>query len=152
MNMISAEQDNMDMLLTQLGAKVQSIHGLLCYVRFSINGTEVFYVYNINAKEQFYLQKVLPYPVGAGVFTKPSEVVEYIKNDIKLYKNASNSSVFSDFINTNLVLHRMVHNLETTFLNYNIPAEAMKGVLTELEHLNKTLDNLKDTCDEIIVK
>lgn len=152
MNLISAEQDNMDMQLTQLGAKVKSIHGLLCYVRFNINGTEIFYVYNINAKEQYYLQKVLPYPVGAGVFSKPSEVVEYIKKDIKLYKNASKSTVFSEFIHANVELHQIVHKLEDTFLNYNIPAEKMKVVLSEMENLNKTLDELQETSEKVIVK
>ncbi|MGB8451593.1 MAG: hypothetical protein WCD89_04605 [Anaerocolumna sp.] len=152
MNIVSAEQDNMDMLLTQLGAKVKSIHGLLCYVRFNINDTEIFYIYNINAKDQYYLQKVLPYPVGAGVFTKPSEIVEYIKNDIKFYKNASKSSVFGDFINTNVELHQIVHKLENTFMNYNVPSGKMKEISKELEHINEILDGVKDTCEKVVVK
>lgn len=145
MNIISAEQDNIDMLLTQMGASVKSIHGLVCFVRFNINDTEIFYVYNINAKDQYYLQKVLPYPVGAGVFTKPSEIIEYIKKDINYYRKASKSSIFNDFISVNLELHHAIHKMEETFMNYNIPHEKMNEIVNRIEQLGQLINEVQET-------
>lgn len=144
MNFLSAEQDNIDLLLTQMGANVKSIHGLVGYVRFYINDVEIFYVYNINAKEQYYLQKVLPYPVGAGVFTKPAEIVSYIKKDISYYKTASKSSIFKDFVGTNLELHKTIHKMEETFLNYNVPHENMEEIGSKIQQINAILDQVQE--------
>ncbi|HEX3020831.1 MAG TPA: hypothetical protein VHP81_00370 [Lachnospiraceae bacterium] len=144
MNILSAEQDNIDMLLTQMGANVKSIHGLVCFVRFNINETEIFYVYNINAKDQYYLQKVLPYPVGAGVFTKPSEIVSYIKKDLSYYKTASKSTIFKDFVGTNLELHKTIHKMEETFLNYNVPHEKMEEVMVMINQINDILNHVQE--------
>lgn len=136
MNIISAEQDNIDLMLTQLGANVKSIHGLVCFVKFEIDNTEILYVYNINAKQQFYLQKVLPYPVGAGIFTKPGEIIDYIKKDIAYYKTASKSTVFNDFIDINMELHHIIHNMEETFMHYNVPHEKLHEVEQKLQEIN----------------
>lgn len=143
MNILSAEQDNMDMQLTQMGAKVKSIHGLVCFVRFYINDTEIFYVYNINAKNQYYLQKVLPYSVGAGVFTTPKEIINYIKKDISYYKTASKSSIFHDFIDINVRLHESVRKMEETFMNYNVPHDKMEEVVKKIEQINKILEEVQ---------
>ncbi|MDF2587899.1 MAG: hypothetical protein K0S41_1740 [Anaerocolumna sp.] len=150
MNIVSAEQDNIDMMLTQMGAKVKSIHGLVCFVRFDINGTEIFYVYNVNAKDQYYLQKVLPYPVGAGVFTKPCEIVDYIKKDITLYKTAVKSSLFNSFTKVNLELHQIIHKMEETFMNYNVSDDMMTNVWKQLEQLNKTMDEIQHTSEKVV--
>lgn len=143
MNILSAEQEDLDMQLTQMGAKVNSIHGLVCYVSFNINDTKIFYVYNLNVKEQYFLQKVLPYPVGVGEFTHPSEIVDYIKKDILCYKNASKSSVFKDFININMDLNKTVCKMEETYLNYNVPHEKLNEIVDEIEKINQTLTNIQ---------
>ncbi|MFA9462854.1 MAG: hypothetical protein ACERKN_01035 [Velocimicrobium sp.] len=150
MNILSAEQDNIDMLLTQMGAKVKTIHGLICFVRFTIKDTEIFYVYNINAKDQYYLQKILPYPVGAGVFTKPSEIIDYIKKDISYYKTASKSTVFSDFININLELHGAMHKMEETFLNYNVPHDKLDEIVLKIGEINQLLDKAQEKGDPLV--
>jgi hypothetical protein len=144
MNILSAEQDNIDLLLTQMGAKVKSIHGLVCFVSFNINDTEISYVYNVNAKDKYYLQKVLPYPVGAGVFSKPSEIVNYIKKDIGYYKTASNSTIFKDFVDTNLELHKTIHKMEDTFLNYNVPHEKMEEIMVMINQINDILAQVQE--------
>lgn len=145
MNFISAEQDNIDMMLTQMGAKVKSIHGLVCYVSFKFNDTEILYVYNINAKNQYYLQKVLPYPVGAGEFSSPAEVVDYIKKDIHYYKTALKSSIFNDFVDINLKLHKTIHKMEEVFMNYNVPHEKMNEIEGKLNHIDQILNEIQDT-------
>lgn len=144
MNIISAEQDNIDMQLTQMGAKVKSIHGLVCFVRFHMNDTDIFYVYNINAKDQYYLQKVLPYPVGAGVFTKPAEIIDYIKKDISSYKIASKEPLFKDFVNVNLELDQTIHNMEETYMNFDIPKEKLKEIAGKVEQINNLLKEVQE--------
>jgi hypothetical protein len=142
MNLLSAEQDNMNMLLTQMGAEVQSYHGLVCNVSFTINDTKIFYVYNLDSKEQYYLQKLLPYPIGVGEFTKASEIIDYIENDIACYKNASKSSVFKDFIHINMDLHKTIQKMDETFLKYNVPHDKLNEILGEIEKINNTLTEI----------
>lgn len=148
MNFVSAEQDNLDMMLTQMGAQVKSIHGIICFAKFLINGTEFFYVYNINAKSQYYLQKVLPYPVGAGEFSRPSEIIAYIKNDIEKFKNASKNSTFEDFLKVNTKIHRIVHKLEDTFMNYKLEPQELEKIYREIEDVDNILDDAQKTSDK----
>lgn len=152
MNYVSVEQDGLDMTLTQMGAQVKSIHGLLCFVRFDIDGTELFYVYNINAKNQYYLQKVLPYPVGAGIFSRPADVIAYIKRDIKLFKNAAKSRTFQCFIETNTKIHKVLHKTEDTFLNYNVPIEKLKHISEMLDAVERELADIQQHSPKIEMK
>ena len=152
MNYVSAEQDNMDMMLTQMGAKVKSIHGLLCFVRFTVHDTELFYTYNINAKNQYYLQRVLPYPVGAGVFTNPSEIVDYIEKDVKSFKNAAKSSSFDSYIDIHKKLHATVHQLENDFINYNVPHDKMRAIDEALDKINMILKDIQQTSEKIVIE
>ena len=152
MNITSAEQAGLDLELTQIGAKVTSIHGLLCFVHYYVKDTELFYVYNINAKSQYYLQRVLPYPVGAGVFSKPDDIVEYIKADIKKFENAANSSNFEDFVEITQKIHHSVHAIEDVFMNYNVEPEKMGQINAALEHINEFFIDIRNTSPRIVVK
>ncbi len=139
MNFLSAEQDKLDMMLTQMGAQVKTINGLLCFVRFKIKDVELFYVYNINAKNQYYLQKVLPYPVGAGVFNSPDDIVSYIQNDINKFINASEKDSFELFLHTNSVLHSTIHKMENTFFEFDLSTEQLNSILQKLIKINDVL-------------
>ena len=152
MNYVSAEQDNMDMMLTQMGAQVKSIHGLMCFVRFTIHDTQLFYVYNVNAKNQYYLQRVLPYPIGAGVFTNPSEIVEFIGKDIKSFKNAAKSSTFDSFIDIHKKIHATVHEFENDFMSFNVPHDKMQQIDEELDKINLLLKEVEESSDRIVLK
>lgn len=145
MNILSAEQDNIDMLLTQMGAEVKSFHGLICYVNFMIDDTRIFYVYNINSKEQYYLQKVLPYPVGVGEFHKPSDIVDYIEKDLACYKNAAKSSMFKDFLQASRALQNTIQKMDETFLSYNVPHDKMGKILNEIAVIADTLADIQKT-------
>jgi hypothetical protein len=145
MNITSANQDNIDLMLTQMGAKVQTLHGLLCFVRFEIHGNEIFYVYNVNMKDQYYLQKVLPYPVGAGVFTKTSDIVDYIKNDIQFYKNAEKNENVNNLIDINTQLHRLLHNVEDTFMKYKVSPDKIEEMSKAMMVLNDILTDIQET-------
>lgn len=151
MNILSAEQDQLDMQLTQMGAKVQSLHGLLCYIRFPIEDMELFYVYNINMKNQFFLQRIKPYPVSAGIFTNPQDIVEYIRDDVKQFRNAYNSKVFSEFVTVNAELQRLVQDVEDVFLGYNVPIEKMHEISNMILSVDNILENIKNTSTKIVI-
>lgn len=143
MDILSAEQENIDFMLTQMGANVKSLHGLICNASFHINGTEILYVYNLNEKDQYYLQKILPYPIGVGEFKRPSEIVDYIEKDIECYKNASKSSVFKDFININKELNNTIQKMDDAFLMYNVPHDKLDEIFNEIEKINQTISEIK---------
>ncbi len=149
---VSANQDELDMILTQMGADVKSVHGIISYIRFNIDNTELFYVYNINADEQYYLQMVKPYPVGAGVFSKPKEIISYIKNDIKQFKNAYNSKVFDQFITVNQSLHRCIHNIEDVFMGYNVPSDKMIEIEKKIDEIKNLIDDIRNTSAKLEVE
>ena len=151
MNILSAEQDQLDMQLTQMGAKVQSLHGLLCYIRFTIEDMELFYVYNINMKNQFFLQRIKPYPVSAGTFTNPQDIVEYIRDDVKQFRNAYNSKVFSEFVSVNAELQRLVQDVEDVFLGYNVPIEKMHEISNMILSVDSILEAIKNTSTKIVI-
>lgn len=152
MNSISASQDELDMILTQMGAQVKSVHGIISYIRFKIDDTELFYVYNINADEQFYLQMVKPYPVGAGVFSKPRELINYIKNDIKQFSNAKNSSVFDEFIAVNQQLHLRMHSIQDMFMGYNVPIDKMIMIEKKIDEIKNLIEDIKTTSTKIEIE
>ena len=150
--MLPAEQEDLDKTLSQMGAQVKSIQGLVCFVRFDIDGRELFYVYNINAKNQYYLQKVLPYPVGAGIFSHPSDVIAYIKRDLKLFRNAVKSRTFESFLQASTKIHTVLHKVEDTFLNYNVPIEEMQRISDVLDAVDAKLGEIRKSSQKIDLK
>lgn len=152
MNIVSSQQDQIEMVLKQMGAQVTSIHGLLCYVKIEIGGNTVSYVYNINAKDQYFLQRIMPYPLGAGVFSTQKEVLAYIKQDIKQFKNAVKSSVFQKYVDVNYKTHITSHELENVFFNYNVPLEKMDTINQLLDQIQVVMKDIKETCPKIELK
>lgn len=145
MNPMSASQEEIDMKLTQMGGNVTSLHGIISFIRFNVNQTELTYVYNINAKNQYFLQMVKPYPAGAGVFVKPQEIVQYIKNDIKQFKNASNSNVFCEFVSVNQALYSSIQDIKDVFMTYNVPRENMRQIKEKVDEISELLNEIKNT-------
>ncbi|MPN56688.1 hypothetical protein SDC9_204379 [bioreactor metagenome] len=102
-------------------------------------------MYNINAKNQYCLQMVKPYPAGAGVFSKPQAIVQYIKNDIKQFKNASSSNVFSEFVTVNQNLYASIQNIKDAFMTYNVPRDKMQQIKEKVDEISNLLDDIKNT-------
>ncbi|MVB12715.1 hypothetical protein CAFE_34570 [Caprobacter fermentans] len=145
MNNMSANQEEIDMMLTQMGADVTSLHGIISFIRFNLDQTELFYVYNINAKNQYFLQMVKPYPAAAGVFSKSKAVVQYIKNDIRQFRNASNSNVFQEFIAVNQNLYDSIQSIKDVFMTYNVPKDKMLEIKEKAGEISAVLDEIKST-------
>lgn len=145
MNNMSADQDEIDMKLTQIGADVTSLHGIISFIRFRFDQTELLYVYNINAKNKYFLQMVKPYPSASGVFSKPQQIVQYIKDDIKQFKNASNSNVFSEFVAVNQNLYDSAQKIKDVFMSYNVPKDSMLKIKEKADEILDLLNEIKST-------
>jgi len=145
MNNLSANLAEVDMQLTQMGAKVTNLHGLVSFIHFNLDQIELFYVYNINSKNQYFLQMVKPFSTGAGVFSKPQDIVQYIKDDLKQFKNASNSNVFPEFTSVNQALCSTIQSVKDVFMTYNVPQDKMLQIKGKIDEISALLDDIRHT-------
>lgn len=137
MNNSTVEQDRATIIFRQMGGKVKSIHGVQCYIKFCIDDSiEVYYVYNVNKDNEYYLQRIKPYPFGAGVFTSVDMIIQFVKEDLERFKNASLSSVFDIFIENNQRLNTLMESIENLFLRKNVPKDKMLEISNILEELD----------------
>ena len=143
MQYTAAQQDNIGMLLRQMGADVKQINGLTCFVRFDLDGTELMYVYNLNADDAYYLQRVKPYPMSAGVFPDAAGIAEYIQKDLRAFRTAVKSNCFDSFVNANQRLLAISRELEEAFLYHKIPERYCSAVNGGLDELEQTLRDIR---------
>ena len=142
---VSAQQDHLGMLLRQLGAEVREIHGLICFVRFDLNGTELFYVYNLNDDDEYYLQRVKPYPMSAGVFPTVADIVAYIEKDLRAFQNAMKSGQYAAFMELGQRLTALTQGLEDAFLHCGVPGACFDEACAEAEKIEKLLHGMKES-------
>lgn len=152
MQYMSAQQDNIGMLLRQMGADVKQIHGLVCFVRFHLGDTELYYVYNLNADDMYYLQRVKPYPMSAGVFPNAEEIADYIEKDLRAFQNAKKSGCFETFVSANNRLVALSRGLEDAFLHTNIPKPYCKAVDEGLKTLETMLADIRENAEPLTVE
>ncbi len=143
MQYMSAQQDHIGMLLRQMGADVKQINGLVCFVRFNLEGTELYYVYNLNADDMYFLQRVKPYPMSAGVFPDAAEIADYIERDLHAFQNAKKSGCFDTFVSANNRLVALSRGLEDAFLHSNIPKPYCAAVDKGLSALEQMLMDMR---------
>lgn len=146
-----------DMLLIplkQLGATdITTINSKLYYIKFKLkNNITISYVYNINAKSRYFLERISPYPLPKGLFATVEEIIDFIQRDIRKFKAASNSSNFEHFIQITNALGHMSNDLESLFLNYNIPKEQLDLFDTQLHELNHLVHQIKSKSTHVILK
>lgn len=140
---VRAEANRQEMKLRQLGAKVEQINSVLCYVSFDVGGTKVSYVYNLNRKNQYFLERVSPYPLHAGVYETEADVVKTIAVDIEQFQMAHRSNVFDLFVKINQDLHLAAHRFEDLFLYYNVPHEYLDAILAKSAEVQMLIDQAK---------
>lgn len=146
MNYNSVEQDRATVILHQMGAKVNSLHGIQTYVRFHLeNNVDLYYVYHMTKDKEYYLQRIKPYAYGAGVFQSQDEIIQFIKNDFARFNNASKSSVFDLFITNSNKLNDLVQSIELLFLENNVPSDKMSEISMLLEDIDEKIVNLINT-------
>ena len=149
MQFVSAQQDSIGMTLRQMGASVQEIHGLVCFVRFDLGGTELFYVYNLNADDQYYLQRVKPYPMSAGVFADSAAIAAYIERDVNAFRGAAQSGQFELFVDASRRLAALTQTLEEAFMSCNVPKPAFDRIGNALDAMEGILAEIRQSADPL---
>ncbi len=137
--------DIINVALRQLGASsIKEIrNGILYIAKFELsNDLCVTYVFNVTKRDKYYLQRVSPYPISHGDFDGADQVVDFIRQDIRKFRNAHNSHNFPKFLETTDAMVRLSHAVELLFLERNISAE-------DLDSLAARLDAAVDTIKEI---
>lgn len=128
--------DVINVSLRQIGASsIKEVrNGILYIAKFEL--TEelcVTYVFNVTKRDKYYLQRVSPYPISYGDFEGAGEVVEFIRRDIKKFRNAINSHNFPRFLQTANEMVQLSHAIELLFLERNVSAEDIDSLYHGLE-------------------
>lgn len=152
MNASSVKGDTIEARLRCLGAdSVQQVQGILYFVTFKEGEHEVSYSYNINGKNKYFLQRIKPYPLPEGIFSDEEQVVEFIKRDLKKFRNAKHSHNFTQFIHVTNMIGETTKEIETFFLNYNVDKECLDELTQELNAIHQIISNATKRSAHIIV-
>lgn len=152
MNAASVKGDTIEARLRCLGANdVQQVQGVLYFVTFKEGAHEVSYTYNINAKNKYFLQRIKPYPIPEGIFTDEEQVVEFIKRDLKKFRNAEQSHNFSQFVHVTNMIGETTKEIENFFLNYNVDKECLGALTRELQAIHTIVSDAKKRSAHIII-
>jgi hypothetical protein len=149
MNVNSTTQDILNMELKQIGAKVRSVHGIVCYISFFVANIKITYLYNINKNNDFFLQRINPYPLSVGVFKKQSDIVNFIKKDIKRFEAASQHSCFQRYIDLNLGFYESLNKMENLFIDHDMSQKNFKKLESALDSLNIAMEMIEENIDDI---
>ncbi len=141
--MISSEATQHSMKLTQMGATVKQVNGKLCYVSFDLGYITLEYAYNINAKGKYFLERIKPYPLPIKAYDKEDDVIDIIEIDVEQFRNAVNSSHVNEFISISNKLHETIKKFEDLFLYYNVSAERVEQLFSDVEKINDTIIETK---------
>lgn len=144
--------DMINVALRQLGASsIKEIrNGILYIAKFELSDDLcVTYVFNVTKRDKYYLQRVSPYPISHGDFDGPSQVVDFIKQDIRKFRNAHNSRNFPKFLDTTDAMVRLSHAVELLFLERNISAEDLDSLAGRLEAAIDTIKEIREHSPKI---
>lgn len=147
MNINSTRQDILSMELKQLGATVQSVHGIVCYISFFVSNTKITYLYNINKHNHYFLQRINPYPLSVGEFKKESEIIAFVKKDIKRFELVSSHACFQRYIDLNLGFYESLNKMENLFIDHDMSEKNFKKLETALDSLNVAMEMIEENID-----
>lgn len=146
-SLVNVEQDMHCFLLRQMGAKVEVIRGVVCYVKFHIGDTVIKYAYNINKKGRYFLQRRAPYPLSVGTFESEEDIISVIKHDVAQFENAKNSTMFNKFVQTSQDINTLLKQFDDLYLYYNIPStqyEKFENIVGQLQNLITETKNMSE--------
>ena len=137
--------DTVETRLRYIGAtEIRKINGILYFIEFDIEeDLKVVYTYNINSKDKYFLQRVKPYPIPEGVFEKEHEIVKFIEQDIKKFKNAKNSNNFKLFLSLTKKVNTIYGDMEKLFLNYNVDKVDLVKLRTDFDDVKQFFEEAK---------
>lgn len=145
MDIYSSRRDKLTMELHQMGATVKSLHGIVCYISFMTFNTKITYLYNINKDNEYFLQRISPYPLSVGAFKTESDIVKFIKEDIRKFECTSSHNCFKRFIDLNLSFQKALDDMENLFISSDMTEEYFEIMEYAVKNFNNTLALLKET-------
>ena len=151
MNQNTITGDIIGVTLRQLGAaKIREFSSHMHIVDFVLeNGLEVSYVFNITKNDKYFLQRMKPYAIPHGKFSNDKEIVEFIKEDITKFRNASHSSNFKKFLEISEKGNDLVYTMESLFLNHNVDQVLLTRVESAMNEIIKDIEKHKENAEVI---
>ena len=131
----SVSTDMLHMELKQLGASViKAFPTKAVVIVFNIDDDlTVSYFCHVRDEEVVSLQRIEPYPIKDYRFDNVDSIIEFIKQDVNMFRNASNSSNFKKFLDIIEKNYQARKDMEDLFLMSNVSPEVLD-----------TLENLED--------
>lgn len=144
--------DIINVSLRQIGAtSIKEVrNGILYIAKFDLaDDLCVTYVFNVTKRDKYYLQRVAPYPISYGDFEGAGEVVEFIRRDIRKFRNAMQSHNFPKFLETANDMGRLSHAVELLFLERNVSAEDMDALRRSLAASVETIRAIRERSPKV---
>ena len=144
--------DVINVALRQMGAtSIKEVrNGILYIAKFELsNDLCVTYVFNVTKRDKYYLQRVSPYPISHGDFDGAQEVVDFIRKDIKKFRNAQKSHNFPKFLDTANEMVVLSHAVELLFLERNVSAEDLDSLHACLQTCIEKIREIHDHAPKV---
>lgn len=136
--------DMLHLRLKQLGAsKVHSNLSRVMVVKFEINeDLNVSYFLHVRDEEKIYIQRIEPYPVRNYRFETIENIISFIKTDVELFRNASNSHNFDMFLEMISKNYEVRKEVEELFLSNNVSPKVLADFIDrEATLLNEIINS-----------
>lgn len=138
------------MKLREMGAKIQSVNGKMCYVKFEEEGIQIEYAYSINTAGKYHLERIKPYPLPLREFTREEKLIEIIEIDLDQFRNAIHTlQNIAPFIRASKDFHRIFQRFEDLYLYYAVPDETLQAVHDKLEEIDALIHSTVGTAKRI---
>ncbi len=136
--------------LIEMGAKVLDFQGSMYFVKFKLGDkVKITYLYHANPDGTFFLERIRPYTSALGEEKTEEDIVETIKTDITLFKNAMKSSNFNAFIQLDKNIAQLVLLFEDLFLYYNLHKEDLSLIDQKLEDVLAVINSVQERGDRV---
>ena len=140
--------DLINVALRQMGATTikEVRNGILYIAKFELSDDlSVVYVFDVTKRNKYFLQRVAPYPISHGDFDGAEQVVDFIRKDIKKFRNAMNSHNFPKFLDTANEMVLLTHAAELLFLERNVSSEDLDSLRSCLQ---ASIDKIREIHDK----
>lgn len=148
--MLNTEALAETMKLREMGARIQTVNGRMCYVKFEVEGVPIEYAYSINPSGRYHLVRVKPYPLPLREFTREEKLIEIIEIDMDQFRNAIRTlNSIHPFIEASKDFHRIFQRFEDLYLYFDITEETLKAVHDKLEEIDILVKEAADRSTRI---
>lgn len=151
MGLFTFRGDYIDAALRQQNAtKIKVVSGHQHVAYFDIGDDfQVIYVFAITSENRFFLQRAAPYPMLHGRFITEEAMLEFIKEDLRAFRNAKRSSNFDQFIGTVCEFTTLGKDLEHLFMHHNVSREDLAMLRARGEELRALIEEVEQRSPEL---